>query len=1026
MTKVNIREALNQMDKDTNCKYDLVTLYEGYNFNDEEKKEIAKMISDNEDAEVIYDRLSDKFGKDVDFDDDDISDIKESFGDDLIDSQYVDDISDGHWSWDYDDDELANIYGGDTKYDNHPDGVDIDESLNEDTQLKLFDDDMIDDIEILHQWRPEEVEKILDKHGANPNNDTWITGLDLPAAYDEIMSTFRDKYSDYDEIDYGAAKVLGLVDESLNEGLSPQKGDRVRMDHYSKSNNGQEGTVTGRIGELCSVTWDDGTKSKEIKGYLTVIEREGRVVNESKSIKESNKIAYGNEKYKGYMIRQDHKYGGYNVYDREDEMEDSGFKTIDKAKEFIDSLEESKSIKEFGAKARKLDEAEEILYVIKDSHGNQLSRPNADDSELWDRVASMEARGRRGLRVVVYTGKDDSLTEAEDTVTRYKVEYYIDDGERLETYIYANSKEEVRKQLVAKTKSEGIDYVTITAMIPETVPASYRDYDLKEDKGVHRSSRYRTYFNRIKRAIEKGDEETLKRTKEAIMYAPAKELKNSEASELMDMIKNRKINESSLVDKKVSTLGKKGKPMYFTADQLKDAKSKYPEYDFEETTIEYSLPAGQKAYIAKRKTNESKSIKESDEETPYTKEEIERDLKSITHNFTDKEGELKCGFEEEKNFGVEILKQHYKVVEVSGDDRRDGTWYHISFAEPLIDESKSIKEDINDSDEVLTFKRDVNLANDADEIQLLIYELSDGVAEDTAQQAFNENEFNDLETLKSAVITAIDVYLEDNEWLGESKSIKESSSGPKYVTRDIINKTNSQKLKDAYDEGELEVLINGDIWYTERCPKGLGKELKAEMKRLYPDIKYLYGESVGKSSTLSKSIKEDYSDEVVTLRRYLDVEVPDICREVLDLVEQLPSYKISYATKICRDFYTNMENIINNYTMTGDNLKESSYGGAYDIPDDAYFTKEDGMIAANEVAYQLEKEFPEAKLEVMDMQLDNHSFYVVLTDKDGNEFTEEITLDMRKIRHPLDLIKKYAPALTERFIKQIKDYYSEM
>lgn len=78
-----------------------------------------------------------------------------------------------------------------------------------------------------------------------------------------------------------------------------------------------------------------------------------------------------------------------------------------------------------------------------------------------------------------------------------------------------------------------------------------------------------------------------------------------------------------------------------------------------------------------------KDLRESDEETPYTKEEIERDLKSITHNFTDKDGELKCGFEEEKNFAVEILKQHYKVVETSGDDRRDGTWYHISFAEPI-------------------------------------------------------------------------------------------------------------------------------------------------------------------------------------------------------------------------------------------------------------------------------------------------------------------------------------------------------
>lgn len=86
----------------------------------------------------------------------------------------------------------------------------------------------------------------------------------------------------------------------------------------------------------------------------------------------------------------------------------------------------------------------------------------------------MEARGRTGLRVVVYTGKKESLDE---------------------------------------------------------------------DKGQPRSNRYRTYFNRIKRAIEIGDEETLQRTKEAIMYAPAKELKNSEASELMDMIKNRKINE---------------------------------------------------------------------------------------------------------------------------------------------------------------------------------------------------------------------------------------------------------------------------------------------------------------------------------------------------------------------------------------------------------------------------------------------------------------------------------------------------
>lgn len=140
MIKVNIREALLTMDKDTCCKYDLYTLYEACNLSECDKKEIAKMIADKDDPDVIYDKLVDKFGE-QDFSkiDDDVSDIKESWSDDLIDSQYQDDISDGHWSWDYDDDELANIYGGDTKYDENPDGLDIDESATDSRDYKMVE-----------------------------------------------------------------------------------------------------------------------------------------------------------------------------------------------------------------------------------------------------------------------------------------------------------------------------------------------------------------------------------------------------------------------------------------------------------------------------------------------------------------------------------------------------------------------------------------------------------------------------------------------------------------------------------------------------------------------------------------------------------------------------------------------------------------------------------------------------------------------------------------------------------------------
>lgn len=313
------------------------------------------------------------------------------------------------------------------------------ESLNEDTQLK-FDDDMINDIEVLHMWRPEEVERILIKHGSDKNNDNWVDGLDLPAAYDEIMSTFRDKYSDYDEIDYDVAKVLGLVEESLSEGKIIELSSDWRFVDSKP--------VPDSNGFMHDYVWYENTKD----GRHVFVFGDKDLYDDV----DLNQIDWEVDSYSEAR----RWFDSYNGFD-EDTIEES--------------LDESKSIKVFGAKAKNQNEAEEILYVIKDSHGNQLSKPNADDSELWDRVASMEARGRRGLYVVVYTGKKESLAE---------------------------------------------------------------------DKGQPRSNRYTTYFNRIKRAIEKGDEETLKRTKEAIMYAPAKELKNSEARELMNMIKNRKITES--------------------------------------------------------------------------------------------------------------------------------------------------------------------------------------------------------------------------------------------------------------------------------------------------------------------------------------------------------------------------------------------------------------------------------------------------------------------------------------------------
>ena len=70
---------------------------------------------------------------------------------------------------------------------------------------------------------------------------------------------------------------------------------------------------------------------------------------------------------------------------------------------------------------RRPQEQDKPLFIIRDSKGNQLSAPNSDDEMLWDRVASMEARGRRGLCVVAYTGKKLSeSTEFDDDVSNIR------------------------------------------------------------------------------------------------------------------------------------------------------------------------------------------------------------------------------------------------------------------------------------------------------------------------------------------------------------------------------------------------------------------------------------------------------------------------------------------------------------------------------------------------------------------------------------------------------------------------------
>lgn len=99
-------------------------------------------------------------------------------------------------------------------------------------------------------------------------------------------------------------------------------------------------------------------------------------------------------------------------------------------------------------------------------------------------------------------------------------------------------------------------------------------------------------------------------------------------------------------------------------------------------------------------------------------------------------------------------------------------------------------------------------------------------------------------------------------------------------------------------------------------------------------------------------------------------------------------------------------------------LGEASYGGAYDIADDQYFTREELNEFGEDVVDNLNS-LAYSKAELESIFIENNIIEITVT-WDGNEITVEQPIDMRRIRKPKDLdkyrvrvISKMKPELEE-------------
>lgn len=102
-----------------------------------------------------------------------------------------------------------------------------------------------------------------------------------------------------------------------------------------------------------------------------------------------------------------------------------------------------------------------------------------------------------------------------------------------------------------------------------------------------------------------------------------------------------------------------------------------------------------------------------------------------------------------------------------------------------------------------------------------------------------------------------------------------------------------------------------------------------------------------------------------------------------------------------------------------DNLSEASYGGAYDIEDNMYFTKEDLLEFTDELIDTLHDKG--IVVDLVDMHItDGNRLVIVVEDEDGNEIDTDEFIDMRKIHLPKDIYK-----YKDIFIKDILSQYNE-
>ena len=225
----------------------------------------------------------------------------------------------------------------------------------------------------------------------------------------------------------------------------------------------------------------------------------------------------------------------------------------------------------------------------------------------------------------------------------------------------------------------------------------------------------------------------------------------------------------------------------------------------------------------------------------------------------------------------------------------------------------------------------------------------------------------------------------DSSHLEGFPNLKKFFGSSQQVTASRIDNVESgyEELHDElYGAGSEVMQGPGYGWPADEIPDSLfvdimpdGDQIRIEVRA---ELSYEYMEGLAKE--LDKVIQKKYPDA------YFDMEEPGI----------MSAYIQPKA------------------------IKSASYGGAYDIADDQYFTRDD-LNEFDEAIEARVNEHSKQHWQIYDSFIEQNILFVQLTSEEGYDCSGEVRIDMRRIRVPSDLVKRYLEPMFEKLQPQIDE-----